>query len=83
MKGVRVGLNLCSKTVSWADVLFAYSCTATLNYFKMSYKSVFRDYNIFVKFTWMDLIMKNTNFAYKVSITLWILGVLYSIPDGV
>ena len=29
VKGVRVGLNLCSKTVSWADVLFAYSCTAT------------------------------------------------------
>ena len=31
VKGVRVGLNLCSKTVSWADVLFAYSCTATYN----------------------------------------------------
>ena len=30
VKGIRVGLNLCSKTVSWADVLFAYSCTATL-----------------------------------------------------
>ena len=29
MKGVRVGLNLCSKTVSWVDVPFAYSCTAT------------------------------------------------------
>ena len=29
MKDVHVGLNLCSKTVSWADVLFAYSCTAT------------------------------------------------------
>ena len=29
VKGIRVGLNLCSKTVSWADVLFAYSCTAT------------------------------------------------------
>ena len=29
MKDVRVGLNLCSKTVSWADVLFAYLCTAT------------------------------------------------------
>ena len=27
--GVCIGLNLCSKTVSWADVLFAYSCTAT------------------------------------------------------
>ena len=30
VKAVCVGLNLCSKTVSWADVLFAYSCTATL-----------------------------------------------------
>ena len=30
VKGVHVGLNLCSKTVSWADVLFAYSCTATI-----------------------------------------------------
>ena len=29
VKGIRIGLNLCSKTVSWADVLFAYSCTAT------------------------------------------------------
>ena len=29
VKGICVGLNLCSKTVSWADVLFAYSCTAT------------------------------------------------------
>ena len=29
VKGSRVGLNLCSKTVSWVDVLFAYSCTAT------------------------------------------------------
>ena len=24
------GLNLCSKTVSWADVLFAYSYIATM-----------------------------------------------------
>ena len=29
VKDVCIGLNLCSKTVSWADVLFAYSCTAT------------------------------------------------------
>ena len=29
MKDILVGLNLCSKTVSWADVPFAYSCTAT------------------------------------------------------
>ena len=29
VKDVCVGLNLCSKTVSWADVLFAYSYTAT------------------------------------------------------
>ena len=29
MKDACIGLNLCSKTVSWADVLFAYSCTAT------------------------------------------------------
>ena len=28
VKDVHVGLNLCSKTVSWADVLFAYSYTA-------------------------------------------------------
>ena len=29
VRDVHVGLNLCSKTVSWADVLFAYSYTAT------------------------------------------------------
>ena len=30
VKAVCIGLNLCSKTVSWADVPFAYSCTATI-----------------------------------------------------
>ena len=29
VKDIHVGLNLCSKTVSWVDVRFAYSGTAT------------------------------------------------------
>ena len=55
VKDVCVGLNLCSKTVSLADVVFAYSCTATG--FILDYIDILLDLHIMQLYTIIHLIL--------------------------
>ena len=53
-----IGLKLCSKTVSWVDVTFAYSCTATTAMHKYliwshcNQQCDHEDWNVYISHCW-------------------------------